>query len=248
MPEKEWFHDWFDTPYYHQLYFQRDLQEATAFIEKLLELLQPPAGSTMLDVACGKGRHSRILAGKGYDVTGIDLAAGSIADARQMENDHLHFYVHDIRQPFRIGYYEFAFNFFTSFGYFRTAREHYAALRTIANSLKMHGMFVIDYINVHYTEDHFQHLYDIQVNGTNFHITKWMDEQHFFKKIEVENEALPEPHVYTERVSKFSLGDFTEMLSFNGMQVENVYGDYNLGPYHLRNTPRMIIIAKKIRH
>ena len=119
-----WFKDWFNSPYYHQLYFKRDDKEAEAFIDKLINYLKPPAGSTMLDVACGKGRHSLQLANKDFDVTGIDLSDDSINEALQYQNDKLHFYKHDMRLPFWINYYDYAFNFFTSFGYFKTKREH----------------------------------------------------------------------------------------------------------------------------
>ncbi len=46
----------------------------------------------MLDVACGKGRHSRALADMGFDVTGIDLSFDSIREAKKSENEHLHFF------------------------------------------------------------------------------------------------------------------------------------------------------------
>src|SRR4029077_10954842 len=106
----------------HKLYFERGEEEASAFISHLLDHLRPASGSLMLDVACGRGRHSRILAEKGFDTTGIDLAEGSIEWALRYENDHLHFYQHDMRLPFWINYFDYAFNFFTSFGYFRTQR------------------------------------------------------------------------------------------------------------------------------
>ena len=245
--KSEWFDNWFDTPYYHQLYFKRDEEEAAAFIDRLIAYLQPPPGSKMLDVACGKGRHAKQLADKGFNVAGIDLSAASIADAKQFEQDNLQFYEHDMRQPFWINYFDYAFNFFTSFGYFRTRREHDAAIRTIANSINEKGTLVIDYLNVHYAEDHLVHSFDKEVDGTNFHITKWMDEDHFYKKIEVEHDSFTEPHIYTEKVAKFSLGDFTDMLSYQGMQVREVFGDYELGNYHVRKAPRMIILAKKVK-
>lgn len=248
MAAKEWFDEWFDTPFYHQLYFQRDEQEAAAFINRLLQYLQPAPGSKMLDVACGKGRHSLQLSQQGFDVTGIDISAQSIAAANQQANDQLQFFVHDMRQPFWINYFDYAFNFFTSFGYFNTRREHDAALRSIAQSIKMNGLLVIDYLNVHYAEDHFQYQTNTSLNGFDFHITKWMDENHFYKKIEVEHDDFTEPHVYTEKVAKFSLGDFTDMLAFQGMQITEVFGDYNLGQYDVRDTPRMIMLAKKIRY
>lgn len=248
MPTPEWFDIWFDTPYYHQLYFKRDEEEARAFIQRLIQYLQPASGATMLDVACGKGRHSLQLAELGFDVIGIDISTHSIAEANQFSQAQLQFFVHDMRQPFWINHFEFAFNFFTSFGYFDTRREHDAAIRTIAQSLKLHGIVVIDYLNVHYAEDHFTHQYDTKVDGYNFHITKWMDEQHFYKKIEVEHDDFTVPHIYSEKVAKFSLGDFTEMLAYQGVQIKKVFGDYNLQPYHLRHSPRMIMIAEKIKY
>ena len=56
---------------------------------------------TLLDLACGKGRHSVAFAAHGLDVTGVDLSRESIEYALQSETAFLHFYVHDMRQMFR---------------------------------------------------------------------------------------------------------------------------------------------------
>lgn len=241
-----WFKDWFNSPYYHQLYFNRDEKEAAAFIDKLIGYLKPAPGSSMLDVACGKGRHSVHLSEKGFDVTGIDLSEDSIAEALQSETATLHFYRHDMRLPFWINYFDYAFNFFTSFGYFKTRREHDAAIRTIAQAVKPGGIFVMDYLNVHFAEDHLIHQFEKEIDGVNFFITKWFDETHFYKKIVVEDEALETPLEFTEKVAKFTLGDFTEMFAYQGLQLQEVYGDYSFCNYDVRKSPRMIMIAKKV--
>ncbi len=245
--QQQWFKDWFNTPYYHLLYFKRDEQEAANFINKLIDYLQPLPGARMLDVACGKGRHSIHLADKGFDVTGIDLSAESIQEALGSANEQLHFYQHDMRLPFWINYFDYAFNFFTSFGYFKTMREHDNAIRTIAQSLKPGAYFVMDYLNVHYAEDHLIHQSEKQIEDITFIITKWLDETHFYKKIVVEDESLDIPLEYTEQVAKFSLGDFTEMFSYQDLQIQEVFGDYNFSPYDIKKSPRLIMIAKKIR-
>jgi SAM-dependent methyltransferase len=247
MENHPWFKDWFNSPYYHQLYFNRDEKEAAAFIDKLIEYLQPVPGARMLDVACGKGRHSIHLAEKGFDVTGIDLSEDSIREALQHERDTLHFYLHDMRLPFWINYFDAAFNFFTSFGYFKTRREHDNGIRTIAQSLKPDGLFVMDYLNVHYAEDNLVHRFEKEIDGVTYFITKWFDETHFYKKIQVEDEALLEPLVYTEKVAKFSLGDFTEMFAYQGLQIQEVFGDYNFAGYDVNKSPRLLMIAKKGR-
>ena len=245
MAEKAWYKNWFNSPFYHKLYFERDEKEAEAFIKKLIEHLQPVPGSRMLDVACGKGRHSKTLASLGYNVTGIDISTDSIAYAKQFENDNLEFFVHDMRLPAWGNYFDYAFNFFTSFGYFKTRREHDDAIRTIAKSLKPGGQFVIDYLNVHCAEDHLQHNEIKQVDETTYAIHRWDDETHFYKKITVTDPSLTKPIEYTEKVAKFSLGDFTEMLAFQGMQVQEVFGDYQFNSYDVRKTPRLIVIAGK---
>ena len=247
MQTRSWFTEWFNSPYYHHLYFNRDEAEAAAFIDRLIAHLQPAANARLLDVACGKGRHSIHLAKKGFDVTGIDLSEDSISEALLHEGPNLHFYMHDMRLPFRINYYDYAFNFFTSFGYFKTAREHDNVIRTVSQSLKFEGSFVLDYLNVHYAEDHLVHKFDKEIDGVNYYITKWFDETHFFKKIVVEDDGLEEPLEFTEKVAKFSLGDFTEMFAYQGLQIQEVFGDYNFANYDVKRSPRLIAIAKKVR-
>ena len=74
MAATEWFRLWFNSPYYHLLYENRNDAEAIACINSFTEHLKIPAGSFILDAACGKGRHSRAFAAKGFNVTGIDLS------------------------------------------------------------------------------------------------------------------------------------------------------------------------------
>lgn len=245
MPANEWYKQWFNSPYYHKLYFERDEEEARKFISRILQQLQPLPQSRLLDVACGRGRHSRILASQGFDVTGFDLSFDSISYANQFANEDLHFYQHDMRLPFWINYFDYAFNFFTSFGYFATRREHDDAIRTITSSLKPSGILVFDYLNVHFAEDHLVHNETKMIGTTQFELHRWQDEEHFYKQIIISDAELKQPLEFTEKVKKFSLGDFTDMLSFQKMQIEMVYGNYELEPYDIKTTPRMILIAKK---
>lgn len=248
MALKEWFREWFSSPYYDLLYYKRNEQEAATFAKTLEQHLQPKPGSKILDIACGKGRHSKVLASMGFDVTGIDLSEPFINEAKKSETDNLHFFQHDMRLPFYINYFDYAFNFFTSFGYFHTRREHDDAMRTMAQSLTSTGTLVIDYLNTHYVEDHFVGNEEINISDIPFHITRWHTEEHFFKQIQIKEPDGSLKHLATEKVAKFSLGDFTDMLAFQQMQVQEVFGDYELSNYDLRKSPRMIIVAKKIVH
>jgi SAM-dependent methyltransferase len=248
MVTDNWFEDWFNSDYYHLLYKHRDDLEADRFIRKLIGHLQPPSGARMVDVACGKGRHSKVLCDLGFDVTGIDLSAASIAAAVVEENDHLHFYQHDMRMPFWINYFDYAFNFFTSFGYFKTRREHDNAIRSLAGSLRKGGKLVIDYINVvKATRELPQTLLQEESDQLVFQITKWQDENHFFKQIQIKDSPGGSMrHLFTEKVAKFSLHDFSEMLGYSGLQIQEIFGDYQLHPYDTHQSDRLILIAAKM--
>ena len=239
----KWFENWFNSSYYHQLYAHRDEQEAANFIDKLVAHLEPKAGAKMLDVACGKGRHSMQLAAKGFDVTGIDLSSESIAEALKSEAENLHFYEHDMRMPFAINYFDIAFNFFTSFGYFKTQHEHDKAIGTIAKAIKQTGTFVMDYLNVKFSESQTIAEKITTIETTTYTISKWNDDLNFYKKIVVQDAKLATPLSFTEKVRKFTLADFEKMFAKQGLQIQEIFGDYNFGKYDEKNSPRLIIIA-----
>lgn len=241
----EWYKEWFDSDYYHKLYFNRDEAEAHAFIDRLLQHLKPAPQSRMLDAGCGRGRHSRYLAAKGFDVTGIDLSFRSIHFAQPYESENLHFYQQDMRLPSWINYFDYAFNFFTSFGYFHTRRENEDAVRSLVNNIKPGGSVLFDYLNVHYAEEHLVHNEVKTIEETGYEIHRWHDATHFFKRIIIRDAALEKPMAFSEKVAKLSLGDFTDMLSFYKVQVQEVFGDYALHAYDAKNSPRLIVIGKK---
>ena len=117
--KKEWFAEWFDSPYYHVLYRDHNEQEAHDFLDRIIKNITPQyldrratSEVRMLDLACGKGRHSRYLAAQGFDVVGLDLSENSIAFAKQFEQPNLTFFQHDMRKPFRINYFDYIFNVF----------------------------------------------------------------------------------------------------------------------------------------
>src|ERR1044072_3799471 len=197
MLNNEWFKLWFSSPYYNILYYKRNKEEATAFTASITSYLQMPSNSLVLEAACGNGRYSVALAEKGFNVIGVDISAPAITAAKNYETDKLHFYLHDIRLPFYINYFDYAFNFFTSFGYFRTLRENNDAMRTIAQSLKPNGIFTIDYLNVHFTEDNLVPIETLQIEGVDFDITRWYDNNYIYKRIHVRDAARNTDEIFT---------------------------------------------------
>jgi SAM-dependent methyltransferase len=238
-----WFKQWFDSSFYHQLYANRDEQEAASFIDELVNELQPAPGSKMLDLGCGNGRHSKYLASKGFDVTGLDLAASSIRQAKRWETEKLHFYRHDMRVPFGRNTCDYVFNFFTSFGYFDDPSDDRKVVNNIYSALKPGGLLVMDYINSVRSEKNLVPAEKKAIDGIIYTITRWTTDTHFFKKIRIENMGEPVEHI--ERVKKFSVDDLKNLFTHCRLQLEKVYGDYHLNEYDIQTSPRLILIATK---
>lgn len=242
--QTDWFETWFGSPYYKVLYANRDELEAQAFVEKLINYLQPLKDSTMLDIACGEGRFARQLAGYGYDVTGIDLSQERIEKAKAGETENLHFYVHDMRFPFYINYFDYAFNFFTSFGYFAKDRDHIMAAKSFASALRKGGLLVIDYLNKEHTVNSLIADEMVTKGEYRFHIKRKLEENHFVKEISL-TDANHKVRHFTESVAAFSLADFIRMFKPLKLSLVATFGDYFLNPYHPVDSPRMIMIFKK---
>ncbi len=240
----DWFENWFGSPYYKILYQNRDEFEAQEFVENLLEYLRPQPGCSMLDIACGEGRFAVQLAEHGFDVTGIDISRESIDKAKTFENECLKFYTHDMRFPFYINYFDYAFNFFTSFGYFAHDRDHALAAKSFAAALKHNGILVIDYLNFEQVISNFVPAETIHRGECTFNIIRKLERNHIIKEISF-LDAEKKQHRFTESVAGFTLTDFNKMFKNADMSLIGTFGNYQLGPYHPVDSPRLIMIFKK---
>jgi len=240
----DWYKNWFNSPFYKILYENRDDVEAREFIETLLAYLQPLPESTMLDIACGEGRYAKQLAGHGFDVTGIDISHERIELAKANETENLRFFVQDMRLPFYVNYFDYAFNFFTSFGYFSHGRDHALAARSFGAGLKNNGILVIDYLNYEQVVGNLITVETIELGSYTFHIKRSLELGHIVKHISFVD-ADNRSREYTERVAAFALADFIKMFRAAEMHLVTAFGDYKLNPYEPLESPRLIMIFKK---
>jgi SAM-dependent methyltransferase len=239
--KNNWYASWFDTPYYHILYKDRDYGEAQLFMDNLTAYLNLPEDAKILDLACGKGRHSIYLNKLGYDVTGADLSIHSIAEASKHSNDTLHFMVHDMREPFPTKY-DAIFNLFTSFGYFEHEEDNIMTLQSVCKSLTEYGFGVIDFMNVEYVLKHLVPAETKTVEGIDFHIRRYVQEGYIFKEIDFEEKG--ENFHFTERVKALTLPDFEQMMDEAGIYLLDVFGDYKLRKFYKNESERLIMIFK----
>ncbi|WP_178984857.1 class I SAM-dependent methyltransferase [Winogradskyella helgolandensis] len=240
-PTKQWYASWFDTPYYHILYKDRDYTEAQTFMDNLTNYLNIPEHGKILDLACGKGRHSVYLNSLGYNVTGVDLSEQSIAHAKQFENKTLKFDVHDMSKPYP-DTFDAVFNLFTSFGYFEDENCNLETIKSIQAELNEFGFGVIDFMNTNSVIDNLIAEDVKTVEGIDFHQKRSVKDGYIIKDISFEADG--EKFEFQERVKAFTLQDFETLFEKAGVYLLDVFGDYKLHKYHAKTSERMIMIFK----
>lgn len=238
-----WFEHWFNTEYYFLLYQHRDDAEAQRFLYRLLNTLQIPEGASILDIACGKGRHSKVLADAGMDVCGIDLSPNSIQAASAHAGPHLRFAVHDMRIPFAHEQFDLAVNLFTSFGYTERAADDQAALNAAYAALKHGGLFIQDYLNAKPVLGTLPQKQELTRNEIRFNTHKYRDNGFIKKDIRVEDGT--QQFHFTEQVKIYSLEQLTALHQASGFIVKHIYGNQELEAYQDDTSPRIIIVSQK---
>ena len=234
---------WFDSPYYAILYKERNEDEAAFFLNNLLDFLHPAPCATMLDLACGKGRHALYLNQRGFDVTGIDFSEKNIEHNLKYENNNLSFFVHDMRNLFRINYFDFVYNLFTRFGYFDKEADNENVIKAVSKALKQNGKFIFDFMNVEKTIPELEEHETKIVDGIVFQIRRFV-ENNFIKK-EISFTIHGANYFFMEQVRAYQLADIEKYFNNNDLEIAHLFGDYNLSSFNKHSSKRMILIAEK---
>lgn len=240
-----WFSEWFDSPYYHILYKNRDDSEAEAFLDNALAHLQLAPNSKIADIACGRGRHSIYLNKKGFDVTGLDLSPNSIAYANQFANEHLRFVVQDMRVVYIPDEFDAVFNLFTSFGYFDDEQENYRAIEAMKIAVKENGWVMIDFMNTTKIVRQLQPYEVITHDEIDFEIKKSVENGFIIKDIAFDDNG--ESYQFQEKVKAIYFQDFLNYFEKAKLSVEQVFGNYQLAEYNEQQSDRMIFLLKPIQ-
>lgn len=241
--QSPWYATWFNTVFYHDLYQHRDENEARGFIKELCERLEVKEGEYALDMACGRGRHAKVLSEQGLDVLGVDLSPESIDYARQFEHDDLKFSTGNMLEALPFGPFDWVFNLFTSFGYFETDEQHQIAINNMANALAPGGKLVLDYMNSEKIAANLVPSDEVQTDFAHYSISRDLEQGKIIKRIRVHKDC--EIQYFEERVRAFTASELEHFMTEAGLEIVRINGDYDLREFEPTESNRLIIIAQK---
>jgi SAM-dependent methyltransferase len=239
--KSEWHLDWFNSPFYHQLYKERDYSEATYFMNNLISRLQIDKNSSILDLACGRGRYSLYLSNIGYKVTGIDISKENISEAKKNKSDKLNYILHDMRQPLNQKF-DLILNLFTSFGYYQADKDNISIIRSIKSNLNNEGKAVIDFFNIDYVLDNLIKYEEKTVDQTKFVINRYLENNLLIKDITIDSNN--KQYKFQEKVKAYRVEDFLTMFKDCNIELKEKFGDYHFNSFNKDSSPRLIMVLK----
>lgn len=242
----EWWKKYFDDNYL-KLYSYTE-QTAPGEVDGILRMLniQPPG--KILDLCCGFGRHSLVLARKGFEITGLDLSEKFLQEARERADKlglRLNLEACDMRQIQHVNEFDAIVNLFTAFGFFDSELEDLMVLKGVERALKRDGQFLIDTINRDYVIHSLQTQRWTINNGTVILEERFFD--YFKSRLEIVHHLVESKGDKRKLESSFRLYTLNEMLdmfSKTNLVLTDVYGDFN-GSIYSAASPRMILVARK---
>jgi SAM-dependent methyltransferase len=244
---KEWWKSTFDQLYI-DTFSKEDKEVAATEVEQIEKILRIQKGDEILDLCCGYGRHSILLAKKGYKVTGLDFSQPFLEKA-QKDTEAARVKVHWIRKDMRDIPLEDTFdaviNIFTSFGYFETDEENFKVLKEVSKCLKLGGKFLIDTINREYIIKNFQSKNWNRIERNGF----VLDE----RQLDLPKSRILTKNIFIDKSNReewhlslrlYTLTEMIEMLKQANLEVKSVFGDLTQSDYTI-NSKRMIVLAEK---
>ncbi|MBN2289780.1 MAG: class I SAM-dependent methyltransferase [Candidatus Glassbacteria bacterium] len=241
---------------YLNVYSHRDDKEAGKAAAVIRRAMGPLAagsakgGLDILDLCCGQGRYSLLLAAEGHRVVGLDLSAEllGIAGSRwestgageRKNPGRLSLVRADMRRIPFVSAFDLLINMFTSFGYFERDADNQAVLDSAGRALRPGGRFLIDYLNRVQVLDNLVGEDSFENGGYMVRQSRSIspDGLRVEKTVLVRGRSGEER--YRESVRLFTRQEMQRMLERAGLRVEELFGDFDCSAWS-PGSPRLIL-------
>ena len=245
-----WYVDFFGSDYqeaYGHTFTAERAEKEALFVERTLGLSR---NSRILDLCCGQGRHSVLLASRGLNVTGIDLSREYLEQAERSAKEHgvhLELLLRDMRDiPFE-DHFDAVINMFSAFGYLESDEENLKALEAVRDALKPGGRVLLDMINREWVVGNYDQSDWRQGEDGSLYL-----EHREFDLVTSRNHVTftiirpdgSRRETVGHHIRLYTLTETLELFRKAGLAYLNAYGGFDGEPYAI-DTRRMIVVAEK---
>ena len=243
---KEWYKDWFSSDEYLNLYPHRDDEDADNLLDLILIETNPVKNASVLDAACGAGRHAINLVSRGYHVVGFDLSKSLLRVAKQdafKKKVVVDLFCGDLRKISLNKKFDLILNLFTSFGYFLSDEENFSFVRSAYHMLNDNGFYVLDFLNSNYIRNNL--ILETVREFENKKVTEQRRIQvdRVVKQITIQNGLTK--NSYAESVQLYSKEKIVSEFEKIGFNWCKEFGDYDGSIFDVDKSQRLILCFQK---
>lgn len=241
-----WYKDWFNSENYLKVYKHRDNSEAERLVGLIEKNVNLKPQASVLDMACGAGRHAIAFAKKGFKITAVDLSQRLLAEAKKnaiSAGVDINFVLSDILEYETNQLFDLAVNLFTSIGYFEDDEENYAVIKKADSLIKEGEFFVLDYFNRNFLLKNLVPTSIILENGLKITQNRSISGNRVVKKIIIEKDGSIEE--FYESVRLYSYEEIISFMNHAGFNIIKEIGDFYGNAFEKETSPRLILFAKK---
>ncbi len=130
--------------FYDLLYADKDYAGEATYVAARLRAARPGVGS-VLEFGSGTGRHARLLADRGFLITGIERSASMLRRSRAPEDARVRFVAGDIRSRRVEGRFDAVVALFHVVSYLRSDDDLLEAFTNAREHLELGGLFLFDF-------------------------------------------------------------------------------------------------------
>ncbi|MEN8193406.1 MAG: class I SAM-dependent methyltransferase [Bacteroidota bacterium] len=241
-----WYKNWFDSEEYLEVYSHRNENDAVNLLNLINTFLSLPAGSSILDAACGSGRFCNLFAAQGFKITAFDLSKKLLElSVQESLNKHLkvQYFRADLRHIPLKSSFDLILNMFTSFGYFNTDEENFSFIDRTYSLLKINGFFIFDYLNKENVIRNIKPRTEKRINDKIITEERSINNNRVEKVITIKTDKGKK--VFKESVHMYTKDEIIKKSESFGFEVYKIFGDYLGTEFDELNSERLIVFFRK---
>lgn len=258
VSKKDWIYSFYGgkEDVYGKVYGETLNEEGTEKeVEGVLKLLSPEPGSHILDWCGGWGRHSVLLAKKGFKITLLDFCQKYLKQA-ELEAKKVGVEINTICADFRQTpssiQADYAINLFTAgLGYF-SQKHDLKALKSVYRALKPGAKFLIDTFNLFWLVKNFRQRdwHYLPSDKTKKILEErdfdfWNNRQHELFIFQNKREGIKEESRAELRI--YSPAELVDLLKKAGFKPTELYGDFDGSKFSF-DSKRIVMISVRSKN
>lgn len=224
-------------------------EEWCAFLSKLLAGQNIKEGP-VLDMGCGTGRMTRLMAARGYDMTGIDNSPEMLQTAvTQQEDENILYLLQDMQMLELDGCVRAIYSVCDCINYVLDEEDLFAVFQKVRTYLEPDGVFIFDVnTSYKYTELLAMNTFAESREEGSFIWENYYDEEERINEYDLtlfipEENGLYRRYAETHYQRNYSIEEIQGLLERAGLQCEAIFDDYTDHPVS-ENSERAVFLVK----